>query len=357
MAVMMISRLMKLTCGVCLILLGYLIVGKDPSRQRIADAETREVPCLTLNMLNSVLNRSHSFADIESLPAVAIESLEGTAYRPGGGVLPPIPAATSAAATSAATTETAKKKPAATKVEPKKPAAKKPAKAKKAKVVRPPTDRESVVAAALAAAAAGRNAHRAIEAAPPASSAVAAAASMPTSNAMVPAAPRNTLATGGAKAKFVIPRPGVNGAIAGLLNGKKFVLTGVFPEVGGGSGLSLGKDRMTQMIESFGGKVTGSVSGKTGEFCLTNITLILISLLILRSFVLKITSLLAASLAHPKWARQINVGCHCLTFCLLSVFFTVELNSTNSRMNHPLALRVLAKVMVAMACYVVSLSI
>lgn len=274
MAVMMISRLMKLTCCVCLlILLGYLIVGKDPSRQRIADAETREVPCLTLNMLNSVLNGSHSFADIESLPAVAIESLEGTAYRPGGGVLPPIPAATSAAATA----ETAKKKPAARKVEPKKPAAKKPAKAKKAKVVKPPTDRESVVAAALAAAAAGRNAHRAIEAAPPASSAVAAAASMPTSNAMVPAAPRNTLATGGAKAKFVIPRPGVNGAIAGLLNGKKFVLTGVFPEVGGGSGLSLGKDRMTQMIESFGGKVTGSVSGKTGEFCLTNITLILIS--------------------------------------------------------------------------------
>jgi len=259
-AVMMISRLMKLTCCVCLlILLGYLIVGKDPSRQRIADAETREVPCLTLNMLNSVLNGSHSFADIESLPAVAIESLEGTAYRPGGGVLHPIPAATSAAATA----ETAKKKPAARKVEPKKPAAKKPAKAKKAKVVKPPTDRESVVAAALAAAAAGRNAHRAIEAAPPASSAVAAAASMPTSNAMVPAAPRNTLATGGAKAKFVIPRPGVNGAIAGLLNGKKFVLTGVFPEVGGGSGLSLGKDRMTQMIESFGGKVTGSVSGKT----------------------------------------------------------------------------------------------
>ena len=122
MAVMMISRLMKLTCCVCLlILLGYLIVGKDPSRQRIADAETREVPCLTLNMLNSVLNGSHSFADIESLPAVAIESLEGTAYRPGGGVLPPIPAATSAAATA----ETAKKKPAARKVEPKKPAAKK----------------------------------------------------------------------------------------------------------------------------------------------------------------------------------------------------------------------------------------
>ena len=240
-------------------------MGKDPSRQRIADAESREVPFLTLNMLNAVLNGSHSFADVESLPTVTIESLEGTAYRPGGGVLPPIPAATSAAATTAVTSETDKKKPAATKVERKKPAAKKAAKAKKAKIAKPPTDRESVVAAALAAAAASRNAHRAI-APPMASSSVAPAASMPTSNAMVAAAPRNTLATGGAKARFVIPKPGINGAIAGLFNGKKFVLTGVFPEVGGGSGLSLGKDRMTNMIESFGGKVTGSVSGKTGKF-------------------------------------------------------------------------------------------
>jgi len=48
-----------------------------------------------------------------------------------------------------------------------------------------------------------------------------------------------------------------------VLDGKRFVLTGVFPEVGGGSGLSLGKDRAKSMIESFGGKVTGSVSGKT----------------------------------------------------------------------------------------------
>lgn len=250
-------------------------MGKDPSRQRIADAESREVPFLTLNMLNAVLNGSHSFADVESLPTATIESLEGTAYRPGGGVLPPIPAATSAAATTAVTSETAKKKPAAAKVERKKPAAKKTAKAKKAKTAKPPTDRESVVAAALAAAAASRNAHRALEAPPMASSSVAPAASMPTSNAMVAAAPRSTLATGGAKARFVIPKPGINGAIAGLFNGKKFVLTGVFPEVGGGSGLSLGKDRMTHMIESFGGKVTGSVSGKTGKFCLTHITLIL----------------------------------------------------------------------------------
>lgn len=70
------------------------------------------------------------------------------------------------------------------------------------------------------------------------------------------------------KARFVIPRPGVDGAIPDVLKGKKFVLTGIFPEVGGGSGLTLGKARMTQMIESFGGRVTSAVSGATGAYIL-----------------------------------------------------------------------------------------
>jgi hypothetical protein len=62
---------------------------------------------------------------------------------------------------------------------------------------------------------------------------------------------------------FVIPVPGENGAQPGALAGKTFVLTGVFPEVGGGAGLSLGKGKVKAMIESFGGRVTGSISGKT----------------------------------------------------------------------------------------------
>ena len=33
--------------------------------------------------------------------------------------------------------------------------------------------------------------------------------------------------------------------------------------MGGGSGLNLGKDRVKKMVEAFGGKVTGSVSGRT----------------------------------------------------------------------------------------------
>tara|TARA_B110000091_G_scaffold202514_1_gene235123 strand:- start:334 stop:705 length:372 start_codon:yes stop_codon:yes gene_type:complete len=63
---------------------------------------------------------------------------------------------------------------------------------------------------------------------------------------------------------FIIPVPGKNGnSDSSSLAGKTFVLTGVFPEVGGGSGLSLGKDKVKRMVTSFGGRVTGSVSGKT----------------------------------------------------------------------------------------------
>ena len=107
-------------------------------------------------------------------------------------------------------------------------------------------------------------------------SAMAAAASAvpskmdppPSSNSIVPAIPTNNESTDAVpraakKVKFTIPRPGVDGGVAGVLNGKRFVLTGVFPEVGGGTGLSLGKDRVTSMIESFGGVVTSAVSGKT----------------------------------------------------------------------------------------------
>lgn len=66
-----------------------------------------------------------------------------------------------------------------------------------------------------------------------------------------------------ARERFIVPVPGKDGALAGSLVGKTVVLTGTFPELGGGSGLSLGKAKVKAMIESFGGKVTGSVSGKT----------------------------------------------------------------------------------------------
>lgn len=60
-----------------------------------------------------------------------------------------------------------------------------------------------------------------------------------------------------------IPKPGSNGTQKDCLKGKKFVLTGVFPTLGGGDGLTLGKDKLKGIITSFGGAVTGSISGKT----------------------------------------------------------------------------------------------
>ncbi|KAJ3405419.1 hypothetical protein HDU80_001341 [Chytriomyces hyalinus] len=61
---------------------------------------------------------------------------------------------------------------------------------------------------------------------------------------------------------FVAPRPGVDGP-SDFLAGKTIVLTGMFPEMGGGCGLNMGKDRLKAMCESFGARVTSAVSGKT----------------------------------------------------------------------------------------------
>jgi hypothetical protein len=47
------------------------------------------------------------------------------------------------------------------------------------------------------------------------------------------------------------------------LAGKTIVLTGVFPELGGGCGLNLGKDKARRLCEQFGGRVTTAVSGRT----------------------------------------------------------------------------------------------
>ena len=62
-----------------------------------------------------------------------------------------------------------------------------------------------------------------------------------------------------------LTKPGDNDVVAGAnaLAGKKFVLTGVFPEIGGGAGLYLGKERTKTLLKSFGASVVGSISGKT----------------------------------------------------------------------------------------------
>eukprot|EP01135_Chromosphaera_perkinsii_P010512 Nk52_evm22s2152 gene=Nk52_evmTU22s2152 len=48
-----------------------------------------------------------------------------------------------------------------------------------------------------------------------------------------------------------------------FLEGKRVVLSGIFPEVGGGTGLNLGKDRLKSILQSHGATITSAVSGKT----------------------------------------------------------------------------------------------
>ena len=66
---------------------------------------------------------------------------------------------------------------------------------------------------------------------------------------------------------FTIPAPGISGAISDecFLKGKTFVITGVFPEVGGGDDDSIGVEQTKSMIESFGGKVISRFSKKTSK--------------------------------------------------------------------------------------------
>jgi hypothetical protein len=63
------------------------------------------------------------------------------------------------------------------------------------------------------------------------------------------------------KPVFMIPRPSPENRRC--LEGKICCMTGIFPEVGGGAGLSLGKEKVKRIVESFGGTVRSCVSGKT----------------------------------------------------------------------------------------------
>jgi hypothetical protein len=59
--------------------------------------------------------------------------------------------------------------------------------------------------------------------------------------------PTDALATTSGPQRFIVPRPGLNGALENSLAGKTVVLTGVFPELGGGAGLGLGKIKAKAM--------------------------------------------------------------------------------------------------------------
>ncbi|KAA8493341.1 DNA ligase [Porphyridium purpureum] len=72
--------------------------------------------------------------------------------------------------------------------------------------------------------------------------------------------------------RYEIPVPGQGDVVVPpeYMAGETVVLTGIFPELGGGAGLSLGKDRAKKMLSAFGAKVTSSISGKTTILLLGN---------------------------------------------------------------------------------------
>ena len=192
---------------------------------RFADATKRSIVIVNLRRVQGLLLGHFSLQNLSNMGTLTVDAFKGAAYQ-AAGVAPPRPDPSQVQAMnqpSAAASAASAKPPA------KKPAAKKPA-AKKA------ASKPAPVAAAAASTAI----------VPAAAAAAAASSNANASTAVVPHT--------GKKQKFVPPRPGVNGAVANVLDGKRFVMTGVFPELGGGAGLNLGKDRMKALIESFGGE-------------------------------------------------------------------------------------------------------
>lgn len=208
-------------------ILAHLLVGMDAVVGKFKDATKRSVVIINLQRLQGLLLNHYSLEQMNMLPTLTPAEFQGTAYQAAGALLPINSAAMAAVVASAS------------------------------------APRSAMAAAESANASAPRSAMAAAAPAGPSKP-----DPPPSSNALVPAIPTNNDSTdvvphASKKVKFTVPRPGVNGGVADILNGKRFVLTGVFPEVGGGTGLSLGKDRVTSMIESFGGVVTSAVSGKT----------------------------------------------------------------------------------------------
>lgn len=213
----------------------FLLAGNNPVAKRFKDARSKSITIINLVRLNGLLKGQLTFDLLHKLEALDCEEFMGSTYQP----------ATSAGVAFGSS------KPVAAKVEAKESAAaKEKPKFKKRVTVNadeiPPLESDQDIKPAAAAATTATSQALVARANP----------SESTHSTAVVQAP-------GKKSKFQMPRPGQNGAIAGVFDGQRFVLTGVFPELGGGSGLNYGKDKMKTLIENFGGRVTGSVSGKT----------------------------------------------------------------------------------------------
>lgn len=66
--------------------------------------------------------------------------------------------------------------------------------------------------------------------------------------------------------ELLVPGPIGSKVDSSFLKGKFFVISGFFPEVGGGNYDNVGVDSVKRMIESFGGKVVVRFSKNTSEY-------------------------------------------------------------------------------------------
>jgi len=209
----------------------FLLAGNNPVAKRFKDARAKSIDIINLVRLNGLLKGQLTFDRLDKLEALDSEEFMGSAYQP----------ATNAGVTFCGSkpvaAKTEAKESAAAKREAKKPVAVKADEIPPLKSDQGAKPKPAVTSQALVAHANPSESTR-------------------SSSTAIMQAP-------GKKSKFHMPRPGKNGAIAGVFDGQRFVLTGLFPELGGGGGLNYGKDKMKTLIENFGGRVTGSVSGKT----------------------------------------------------------------------------------------------
>jgi hypothetical protein len=215
----------------------FLLTGQNPVAKRFKDARAKSIEVVNLVRLSGLLKGQLTFDRLDKLDALDSEEFMGDAYQQ--------------ATNAKMVFGDAKPSAVGKKEDDKKPAAVKKEDSVNVDEI-PPFDSDPM------------------EDSKPAAVASSGAAAAATSQAIVPSAGPSSESTStqaivpaSGKTKFMMPKPGKNGAIADCFDGQTFVLTGLFPELGGGSGLNYGKDKMKTMLQNFGGRVTGSISGKT----------------------------------------------------------------------------------------------
>lgn len=264
----------------------YLLVGKDPVASKLKDASKRSIVIVSLRRLQGVLLSQVSLNELEIMPTLTSVEFEGNAYHAAGAPSLVSSDAAQGPSTNVSSSEQPTSKEAETKMPDSSPTCDFPLDAASASTeVNIPTKPHpsspadavtkmcdmsfpSNVSLDVASASTKVNMPSKPHSTPLDAAADATSVNNHEMTATAdPTSQMNDVTTdvslhSGKKPMFTIPRPGVDG-VTGVLDGKRFCLAGIFPEVGGGAGLLLGTERTKCMIQAFGGRVTSGVSGRT----------------------------------------------------------------------------------------------